>query len=523
MIDRLCVYDDGSGPALVAAGEFTMAGGVEANKIAAWRSGRWRALGAGSVTKLQGLCAFNDGSGPALYTGSPDSGIVRKWKSGAWASLPTLSAGVYSLCVYDDGGGAALYAGGAFSALGRVAKWTGSTWQALGTGIGGVNPTLVRAMCVYDDGSGPALIAGGTFTTAGGLPANNIARWKDGAWQPLGDGMGAVYALCVYDDGTGPALYAAGLFDLHVNYVLKWQNGVWVPLGSGTNNFVYALCAYDDGNGPALYAGGPFSKTGGVSTNCIAMWRDGEWHAVPGLPASSVSTLCVCDGALFVGGGFISADGHRSTFIARWSCEPAPAAVDAGSAKRLPNCDLVSLNDQSSTAVLGSSFYIEDADRSNGIRVDLPGHAIARDRRVSVTGRLMTDLNGERYIYGFSAIDLGPLTVKPLGLNTRSLAGADWAYDLSTGAGQQGVTDGCGLSSTGLLVRVAGRFIAGGTNWLCLDDGGGHAILCTVPVGVAINPTWERISVTGISSLMSGATGLSPLIRVRTQDDIVSY
>ena len=37
--------------------------------------------------------------------------------------------------------------------------------------------------------SGTNLYAGGGFTTAGGVPANYIAKWDGSAWSALGSGM----------------------------------------------------------------------------------------------------------------------------------------------------------------------------------------------------------------------------------------------------------------------------------------------------------------------------------------------
>ena len=57
--------------------------------------------------------------------------------------------------------------------------------------------------------SGSDLYAGGCFTTAGGSAANNIAKWNGSSWSPLGSGMnGAVYALAV----SGSDLVCGGLF-----------------------------------------------------------------------------------------------------------------------------------------------------------------------------------------------------------------------------------------------------------------------------------------------------------------------
>lgn len=89
----------------------------------------------------------------------------------------------------------------------------------------------VLALTVFDDGGGPALYAGGGFTTAGGVRANRIARWDGSTWSALGSGMnGTVWALTVFDDGSGPGLYAGGLFstagDRVSGFLARWS-GTW--------------------------------------------------------------------------------------------------------------------------------------------------------------------------------------------------------------------------------------------------------------------------------------------------------
>ena len=55
----------------------------------------------------------------------------------------------------------------------------------------------------------PNLYAGGYFTTAGGSAANYVAKWNGSAWSALGSGMSStVYALAV----SGSDLYAGGNF-----------------------------------------------------------------------------------------------------------------------------------------------------------------------------------------------------------------------------------------------------------------------------------------------------------------------
>jgi len=291
-------FDDGSGSALYAGGSFISAGGQIVNRIAKWDGVAWSPLvgpnGTGVDATIDALAVFDDGSGPALYAagvfttaGGVSVNRIAKWDGTAWSALAGQGTGVndrvFALAVYDDGSGPALYAGGDFTTAGgvtvnRVAKWNGSEWSALAGPGTGVNDR-VQALAVFDDGTGPALYAGGTFTTAGGVSANRIARWDGTVWSALSTGVnGTVIDLTVFDDGSGPALYAGGLFitagGVTVNRIAKWNGTAWSPLlrpsGTGINGTVGSLAVFDDGKGPALYAGGGFTIAGGVESIRIA-------------------------------------------------------------------------------------------------------------------------------------------------------------------------------------------------------------------------------------------------------------
>ena len=80
------------------------------------------------------------------------------------------------------------------------------------------------------DGSG-YLYAGGNFTTAGGVTANRVAKWDGSAWSPLGSGMNAyVYTLA----STGTALIAGGVFtsaSVYPSYFIGYWNktSIYLP------------------------------------------------------------------------------------------------------------------------------------------------------------------------------------------------------------------------------------------------------------------------------------------------------
>ena len=69
----LTVFDDGTGRALYAGGIFATAGGVPANRGAKWDGASWSPLGSGVSDAIFPvvwvLTDFDDGSDPALIAG----------------------------------------------------------------------------------------------------------------------------------------------------------------------------------------------------------------------------------------------------------------------------------------------------------------------------------------------------------------------------------------------------------------------------------------------------------------------
>jgi len=88
---------------------------------------------------------------------------------------------VFALALGIDG---MLYAGGSFTTAGgvtvnRIAKWDGTAWSALGTGM----DNDISCIAIASDGT---LYAGGNFTTAGGVNLNDgAALWNGYRWVGL--------------------------------------------------------------------------------------------------------------------------------------------------------------------------------------------------------------------------------------------------------------------------------------------------------------------------------------------------
>lgn len=330
----LSVIDIGTGPALYAGGRFEHAGGVEANRVAKWDGSVWSPLfgrqgngvyGVTSVT-VYDLTQFDDGTGPTLVAGgefTTAGGVaaryIAKWNGGEWFPLSGPSGNgtnntVYALGVFDDGSVPGLYAGGNYGTAGgqtarSIARWDGSAWATLSDPGGNGVSSMVFALTVFDDGTGPALYVGGGFAVAGGVTANRVAKWDGSAWSALsgpgGTGVDSqagqpreIRAMTVFDDGTGPALYVGGLFTtaggVAASNIARWDGSSWSSLntpggGNGVSGTVLALTIFDDGDGPALYAGGAFTTAGGTTVNRIS-----RWNPRPPCPADFNSD-CVLD------------------------------------------------------------------------------------------------------------------------------------------------------------------------------------------------------------------------------------
>jgi len=261
--------------------------------------------------------------GTELYAGggfsfrNPSSELISylaKSNGSQWS--PVIAAGapaapVLALAVFDS----SLYVGGSFQfaagvTVNGIFKVDGSAISAVGTGLGSTfGSGTVYAMAVR----GSDLFVGGSFTTAGGGGANNIAKWDGSAWSALGTGVGStVQALAV----MGEDLYAGGGFTTAggaaASLVAKWNGIGWSALGAGVNHTtssartVNALAV----SGTDLYAGGLFNQAGGASANSIAKWNGSSWSSLgtgidTGGASTTVDALAVdANGQLLVGGLF---------------------------------------------------------------------------------------------------------------------------------------------------------------------------------------------------------------------------
>jgi hypothetical protein len=320
------------GSDVYVGGSFTQAGGVLAYHIAKYNkiSNVWSPLGTGitgwisnSTINAIGVINANNvyvGGSFIKVGGVAGTGSIARWDGTSWKALGTgVTGGIVNDIAVSSSN---VYVGGSFTKAGGVANtayiasWNGTNWLSLGSGVyGSVNAVAVRGNTVY---------AGGNFTTAGEVPVNKIASWNisTSLWSPIAswglEGISGSNASVHAIAKIGDDLYVGGSFTkaggVLVNRVAKWDGINWSALGSGVSGDVNAMAV----KGNALYAGGLFTSAGGVLAKKVAAWNGANWLPVGLGVDGNVNAIVADDGWLFVGGQFTKAGGKSANNIAFW-------------------------------------------------------------------------------------------------------------------------------------------------------------------------------------------------------------
>jgi len=353
-VETLAVFDDGTGPALYAGGRFTQVWAQWALNAARWDGQTWSPL-PGEILDVTVLDfeVFDDGSGPALFAAGENSSSsssdpntrIAKWTAAGWESVARVRGTstnpvgqVLDLAVHDDGSGPRLCAAGVISEiegqqLRNVASFDGQSWVEIGAG--GLHD-IVSTIASYDDGHGARLYAAGRIYLPRSVADAFVVVWDGTAWSPTGRRTnGRVEELAVYDVGDGPRLAAGGGFDSYDGTQLArglatWDGTNWAPLReSGVSGGVVALTVFDDGNGqPAKLVGGCGRKPWDEYQSPSVSWWDGRrFHPlgsqvdgfVRNHTVQALETLDFGEGpTLLLGGRFTSIGSRPIRSLARW-------------------------------------------------------------------------------------------------------------------------------------------------------------------------------------------------------------
>ncbi len=183
-------------------------------------------------------------------------------------------------------------------------------------------------------------------------------------------------------------------------------------------------------------------------------------------------------------------------------------------AKELADGASVVLADKTASASFADFFYVEEMDRSSGIRIDAVGHSIQAGDNIRFAGTLGT-YDGERVITAeepLIVLSSGNPLPAALDLRSRAVGGAGYTNN-------PGVTNGRGALNVGLRVRYMGMvthvntdpdylYVWDGANHiytggsLPVDDGTGNGpgVRIETSQGQSLVPWQDWVEITGIVS-----------------------
>jgi hypothetical protein len=337
-----------NGDVYVGGNFATAVGVVLVNNIAVWNGSTWSSLGSGTNGPVNAIAIASNGD---VYVGGAFSDVdgnsfnnIARWNGSTWSSLGSGSVfgtnGPVNTIAIDPNNGD-VYVGGNFSVVNgnpgfnRIARWDGSNWSSLGSGISAGTVNAIAISFTSD------VYVGGEFTDAGSVLCNNIARWDGSIWFTLGtnpnDGVtgGVNPSVLSIDIDINNNVYVGGSFtqagSTGANNIARWDGSTWSSLGSGTNNLVKTIFTVVGGN---VYVGGDFTQAGPISANYIAEWDPNAftWNQLgTGLTTAVECNIITEDlnGNLYIGGNFSAAGvpAFPSNNITLWS---GPVVVDTG-------------------------------------------------------------------------------------------------------------------------------------------------------------------------------------------------
>ncbi|MBK8701565.1 MAG: beta-propeller fold lactonase family protein [Saprospiraceae bacterium] len=249
LINQIEVTPGGS---IYAMGLFTSISGTAANKLAYYNGSTWTAI-LGGVGQL-GRMKLDPGNN--LYVANVSSvnslpANLAKWNGTSWQILNTESFS-NQITDMEIGAGSDVYVGGYFTTIGsvshnRVAKFDGTAWSPLATGIDGP----VKSLFYHNN----TLYVGGQFTSAGTLNTDNFAFWNGSTWNSFGGGVvstnnpGYDEVTTVVYNSQGEVIAGGEIFTAGYSFIAKWSTQISctvlsTPLNNATNVPVTAALSW---------------------------------------------------------------------------------------------------------------------------------------------------------------------------------------------------------------------------------------------------------------------------------------
>lgn len=243
--DAVVLGDD-----LVVSGAFTSIDGQPIAGMARFDGVSWHQFGPGFTVPL----AVHQGQ---LLVGGTNA--LRRWNGTSFVDVATVPGIVDRLHVHADGN--LWFSTATFNAH-RIYRWNGAAATLVGT-----PNDFVHCLGSF----GGELLAGGRFTAVSGATTGRLARWNGTGWSAVGGGIGgyAVDATCELDG----RLYAACNGDPR-GFLLQWDGMAWQAVPGGPDGV--PRCLFPDAADGSVRAFGALGSAGGMPA-----WNHAQWRTRP--------------------------------------------------------------------------------------------------------------------------------------------------------------------------------------------------------------------------------------------------
>ncbi|MBI1382715.1 MAG: hypothetical protein GC161_16695 [Planctomycetaceae bacterium] len=309
---------------LVVGGSFASLGGTAIANLAVQNgAGGWTAVGGGRPFAVYAVEAGADGR---LYAAGISTNFatfqsvpaISRFDGNQWQNFlapPPYTVPTSFVATVDDflvdADGTFIVAGN-FTSIGGVnaqsiARWNGSNWTALGTGLTGG----VRRIERLPNGQ---LLAAVAFPSGGAAGTSSFATWNGTTWTAAFVGASAqCFGVTDFEFSPSGQLVASGAFAYPstqvVDQVARWTGQDWQPLGVGFNtepegNGVTGLVLLPDGDWVAL---GRFQLNGNSDVMRAARFNGTSWSVFDqGLAPDVPDELQTLDGAALPDGQLVA-------------------------------------------------------------------------------------------------------------------------------------------------------------------------------------------------------------------------
>ena len=417
----------------------------------------------------------------------------------------------------------------------------------------------VSTTSIVDEVDPQCMLSGSWLTTSSNSGWNGKYKYKSGVtgsptatgvWAPMLPRSGPYDVSLYYVAGSNRTTdahftinYATGSSAVSVNQQINGDR--WLPIGSGlqfsagssgnvtlTNqmadagkNAIADAVKFEykgDITGPAMSFVADEKYT--TSTTALqASWSGSDAQSgiakyrfavgtAPGLAdvrawtdAGTATSATIGGLSLTVGGAYyvsiraVNGASLTSAPMTSTGVTVARGVASVAEAKGLANGQVVCFPASSVTAKFATKFYVEDASRASGIRVEAAA-VVSPNQKAQVLGVLGLADGCERALTNCKVVPgaMGPV-VKPVGMPIRSVGGV-------------------GLTNVGLLVRVAGTVRSVVSDGFYLDDGSDvrdetGAVGIKVWTGTSGSATvGARLGVTGVVSCRLAGGKVYPVI-----------